>query len=120
MAEPQAAAVAAKSRGGRRRKFIETKLEVYDVWVKDDNPIEQGQLAKLSNDTEDLCKTKSNWKEEDPRHEEAQRYLDKMRGKREEATNKFGRYTKKAAAVDEAEAQVVPEHVAVARGSDCR
>jgi len=110
MAEPQAAAVAAKSRGGRSCKPIEKTLENYDVWVKDDNPIEEGQKAKLQNDIDHLCKANAEWVKQKNRPacelEEAKRYLDKMRRKLVEAKQNFGRYTKKAAAVDEAAAQL--------------
>ena len=50
MAEQQAAAVAAKSLRGRPRKLAEKISEKYDVWLKDDNPIETGQLQKLKKD----------------------------------------------------------------------
>ena len=82
--------MAAKSLRGRPRKLAEESLEEYDVWVKGENPIEAGQLQKLKKDINALSQLLRNtlsrtFKPPEFRKEKANRYLEKMRRKRDEA-----------------------------------
>ena len=89
----------------RAQKSWEKTFARY-TWAKDDKIPEGAERQQLTGQLDKLVKARAHWKPSDPRYVEATRLQAIMQKKSKEAAEREGRYTKKAVAVDEAEAQL--------------